>query len=496
MYTFCYRKCIRYIAMYVHLPQVQRVAGNFWDNVTTTHHINLTRFELPGCERVTFNLTDPIYVWITCAVRLHKSGVPLYWKPQTMDHPVYHEPLYGADIQFGKLLRAAAEEARGNIVLFNINWDGGQCGFGSRSCVPIHVQVMNTNSSSTKGVGLVGYLPYICVPEGYRNQPNFLAARSHVLQTCIGKVLDSIEAHARHGFKCDIGGDLLLYPRVGVMSLDTPERVKYFGLANYTCCAICRKRKGRSVTRRATLHNPDEIRRLYTVANNEDVHTLPRIRTRKRAREELRRHGFDYRKRCRLEDHAKMSLVHIPSVGPRLFGGLARCDRLHVYYINYCTYLMELLVQSVHRRGYVTVCQVVQQCHQFRDPRTGTTHPRLPNLLKMTHLTGERRVRAIFYWAHVLGLRADVIDEPIRQASQRAVASLQLLLIALRGHRAYTSHELDFIFLQMGGQFFCALEEMSQFHEQKEYNNKLARHRRDPERNEAPLHFQRTARYA
>ena len=279
------------------------------------------------------------------------------------------------------------------------------------------------------------------------------------------------------------------------MSLDTPERVKYFGLCNYQMCPICRKRKGRSVTRRSTRHNPDVIRRLYTAANNPNPQTRIAIRTRKRAREELGRHGFDYKKRCRLADHAKVSLVHIPSVGPRLFGGLARCDRLHAYYINYCTYAMELLVKSVHRRHFRTVCQVVELCHQFRDPRTGTTHPRLPNLLKMTHLTGERRVRAIFYWAHVLGLRADVIDAPLRQVAQRVVASLQLILIALRGHRAYTSHELDFIFVQMGGQFFSALEEMSQYHEQKEYNNKLLRHRRDPDRNAAPQLFRRTVRY-
>ena len=37
---------------------------------------------------------------------------------------------------------------------------------------------------------------------------------------------------------------------------------------------------------------------------------------------------------------------------------------------------------------------------------TGHTHPRLPTVLKMTHLTAERRVRALFYWAHVLGTKA------------------------------------------------------------------------------------------
>lgn len=476
--------------------RVAMKAGNFWDNVTNTYHIDLTRFELPGCTRVSFSIIDPVYVWISCAVSLHKSGTPLHWHPQTMKHPDTGEALYGAGIQFGKLLRAASEAGQGKIAMFNINWDGGGTGFGSRSCVPIHVQVMNTNSSSTRGLGLVGYLPYIPVPEKCRQDTNYLAAKKHVLQTCIGKVLDCIEARAPHGFKCDIGGDtLLLLPRVGVMSLDTPERVKYFGLRNVSSCPICRKRQGRSLTRIATCHCPDEIKRLYTAANVE-AHTMPRIRTRKRARERLNRHGLDYKKRCRLHDHAKVSLVPpIVSIGPRLFGGVARYERMHVYHINYCTYLMELLVKSVHKRHYATVCAVVTQCHQFRHPRSGATHPRLPNLLKMTHLTAERRVRAIFYWAHVLGVRADVILAPIRQVAQRAVATLQLILIAVRGHRAYTSGELDTIFTGVGTQFFRALEELSQFHNQLEYSNQTILHRRDPERHATPVVFRRARRF-
>ena len=315
------------------------------------------------------------------------------------------------------------------------------------------------------------------------------------LQTCIGHVLDLIEARALHGFRCEIGGEsMLCFPRIGVMSLDSPERVKYFGLQNLQACPICRKRKGRSAARCATCHCPNEIAELYVRAN-EEVHTLPLKRTRKRARQRLARHGLNYEKRCRLTDHAKYSLVQIESIGPRLFSGLARFERMHVYFINYCSYLMDKLVKSVHKSHYATVHEVVLQCHQFRDPWTGTTHPRLPNLLKMTHLTAERRVRGIFYWAHVLGMRADIIYAPIRLAAQRAVTTLQLILIAVRGHRAYTSGELNVIFKSVGGQFFMALEELARFHERKEFNSRATRHASDPDRNQAPLHFKKTNPY-
>ena len=67
-------------------------------------------------------------------------------------------------------------------------------------------------------------------------------------------------------------------------------------------------------------------------------------------------------------------------------------------------------------------------------------------MLKMTHLTAERRVRAIFIWAHVLGTRAEVIVQPCRMHAKVAVAALQILLIAVRGHRPYSFRELVVIF--------------------------------------------------
>ena len=315
------------------------------------------------------------------------------------------------------------------------------------------------------------------------------------LQTCIGRVVAAIEARSVHGFRCKIGReDMLCFARLGVMALDTPERVKYFGLRSKLCCAICRKRKGRSAFKENSSHSIRNISELYAVANGE-AHTRPLISARKRARERLERHGFNPKKRCRLTDHAKHCLVKIASLGDRLFGGLVRYERMHVYFINYCTYLLDLLVKSVPKTGYLLVHHVVRQCHQFRDPWTGSTHPRLPNLLKMTHLTAERRVRAIFYWAHVLGLRAHILPAPIRQAGQRAVATLQLLLIAVRGHRAYTSGEWDVIFKGVGQQFFMALEVLAQFHEGKDFANRMVAHQRDPHRNRQPKHFRKIQRW-
>ena len=122
---------------------------------------------------------DPLYVWITRCNALIEDGQTVHWDTATLRHPVTGEEVHGAGIQYSALLRAARQQAPGRVALFNLNWDGGLLGFGSHSCTPIHVQVMNTNSSSTLAVGLVGYLPYIPVPEGYRSHKNYVAARHH-----------------------------------------------------------------------------------------------------------------------------------------------------------------------------------------------------------------------------------------------------------------------------------------------------------------------------
>ena len=481
--------------------RILKNAGPFWDAVTTTHRINMTPFGLPGVPAtLKFSLIDPVYTWISRCNALHDAGISLQWNAATLHHPDTGEEVFGGGFQYSAFLRKAQYDIgrSGRVAAFNINWDGGQTGFGARSCTPIHVQVMNTNSSSPLTIGTVGYMPHINVAEGMRGEDAYKRAREHVLQSCIGFLLDAIEARAKYGFKCTIGGEtMVLFPRLGCISLDTPEKKKYFGLRNQSTCPLCRKRKGRSVARDATFHDPIAVERSLQIACTPDAQATgqERKRRRKEARDQLLRHGFKWENRCRLHDHAKRILVHIPWIGQRMFAGTARYERMHVYFIGYCGYTMDLLVKCVCKTKFKEVTESVLQCHQFRDPITGVTHPRLPHLLKMTHLTAERRVRAIFYWAHVLGLSAEVVKEPtLRGLAQRAVATLQIILISLRGHRAYTAAELDVIFKEVGTEFFRALEQIAAFYETDRYNKKRQKHTTNPTRYAAAVLFQRTKR--
>ena len=195
-----------------------------------------------------------------------------------------------------------------------------------------------------------------------------------------------------------------------------------------------------------------------------------------------------------MSEHANHCLVtNVDTIGERLFGGLCRYERMHVYYIGFCSYLLETLIELVDTTQFSKVHAVVKHCHQFRDPHTGAVHPRLPHLTKMTHLTAERRVRAIFYWGHVLGTRAEVVrPAALRLPAQRAVALLQLILISMRGHRAYTSPELEVIFKEVGVEFFKALEEMASYVAQQKYEKQVVLHNTDPLRYRSAKIFQKT----
>ena len=193
--------------------------------------------------------------------------------------------------------------------------------------------------------------------------------------------------------------------------------------------------------------------------------------------------------------YAKDCLVHIPQFPHTPFAGLIHYERMHVFFIAYCTYLMELLSNLVPKEKYHIISRQVRACHSFRDPVTGRTHPRLQSIVKLTHLTAERRVRSIFYWAHALGPKAEILPETVRTDAVAAVGLLQLLLIATRGHRSYTQLELDTIFLDAGKEFFRSLERLSEYAETSRLRRGRVAHERNPNNTRPPNPFKRQRRY-
>ena len=164
--------------------RVRRAAGDFWLHVTEKYTVDISQFGLPGHTCVEFSFVDPIFVWLQCCNALHEAGIPIYWDPQTLRHPVTGEELFGAGIQYGESLRQATSSipVGGKVALMSLSWDGGNTGYGSRSAVPICIQVMNVNSASADTIGLLGYLPHVEVSDSYKDSIALRLAKGHIQQ--------------------------------------------------------------------------------------------------------------------------------------------------------------------------------------------------------------------------------------------------------------------------------------------------------------------------
>ena len=158
--------------------------GSFWDNVQETYYIDVKQFGLPGLNNVPFTFIDPIYVWIKQCEELQRDGHEFHWNPKVLRHPRTKKCAYGGGIQYGMLMQTACENtpAESRVALLNLSWDAGDTGYKTRSACPICVQVMNVNSSSTKTIGLVGYLPHAELGDAYCTHSEYKRCQEHILQ--------------------------------------------------------------------------------------------------------------------------------------------------------------------------------------------------------------------------------------------------------------------------------------------------------------------------
>ena len=101
----------------------------------------------------------------------------------------------------------------------------------NRSVYPICVSALNFNGADPMQCGLVGFIPAIEVPASFKETEQYRAIRAHVMQECIGAVLDELENVARGGFVARIANELLHFqPFLVAVRVDSKERKTYFGL--------------------------------------------------------------------------------------------------------------------------------------------------------------------------------------------------------------------------------------------------------------------------
>ena len=106
------------------------------------------------------------------------------------------------------------------------SFDGGDSGISNRSVYPICVSVLNFDGADPLSCGLVGFIPAIDVPNGFKENERYRLARAHVLQSCIGAVVDVIEDVAINGFTAIVGDKMFrFHPFLAAVRVDTKERL-------------------------------------------------------------------------------------------------------------------------------------------------------------------------------------------------------------------------------------------------------------------------------
>lgn len=198
--------------------------------------IDLSAFQLPGgLKDVQFRFVNPLWAWVAAANDMIDGGQTMVYDPKKMFHETTNERLYGAGVAFGKKLAwAAARTPRGGKpALFGISFDGGDSGVSTRSLMPVCVSVLNFDGADPLACGLVGYVPSLAeLPKIFRKKDKrYLLAKCHILQKCMGAIIDELEAVSRDGFTAYIGGrKTRLHPFLVAIRVDSKERKNYFGL--------------------------------------------------------------------------------------------------------------------------------------------------------------------------------------------------------------------------------------------------------------------------
>jgi len=131
----------------------------------------------------------------------------------------------------------------------------------------------------------------------------------------------------------------------------------------------------------------------------------------------------------------------------------------------------------------------------FHDPATGKSTRVLRSMFTDANMSATDKVTLIFVLPHAFGHRALDLPQQYREPFLTMIAYAQIILIAVRGRRAYNVRELREIFDVGWIMLFGAMETiLSQIHAVN-YEKKMKKHRKDPRKNKMPKPYSRPPRF-
>ena len=217
--------------------------------------------------------------------------------------------------------------------------------------------------------------------------------------------------------------------------------------------------------RKGTTHGKTHIQRLWNLAiDGPRARGRNHVRARKRAREQLQRHGFHKKQRCTLLDHAKSILVRDPQE-PRqtLFAGVIFNDLLH-WQLNCCDYGFEAITGVMTKDMKLECDENMSRLPMFRKA-DGTGIRRFQVVSSNTYLTTARRLTLTFMWIHALGTRAHMLPPDCRIPALVAMSHLQIIILACHGRRSYSMDEWSHLLIDSAMVYFDSIQFLMQYKE-------------------------------
>jgi hypothetical protein len=447
------------------LLQKMAAVPAFWPQVQHTYQVDLRHFNLPsGCKEVTFKFVDPLWGWVMAARRQHPKD--MHWKPIAQKRG---QKLYGGGVQYGECMREACRTipAGAYPMLFGVHWDGTSAHGVSSS--PICVCVGNTNICDKSAQYCIGYMPHVPdekKPE-WKKQPLATRVKFYIRQKCFTAILRILEEAATRGVKVRLknqrGEEVarVLYPKLSSLNFDQPEAQLVFGLQNKTGCTKCRRRKGYSAFRSGTRQTRRDVQILYNCAND---NTSPHQNM---ARKKLQHWGFNYRRECCLlqaHDHLFVE------VGGRseVFPCVDYRDRMHglvIFLHRMLRETLDLVIPSAPSRRLLDRRLAAVGKRAFRVDGIAIKAQR--SIFSEVGMSALDKLWVVFQLSHVFGPRdTEILPEAILQPLLNAIATAQLILLAVKGNRLYNKQELELIFDHGFVQFFASLESIREVHHQ------------------------------
>lgn len=164
-------------------------------------------------------------------------------------------------------------------------------------------------------------------------------------------------------------------------------------------------------------------------------------------------------------DHAEEILLRDPArQRPSLFSSVIFNDLMH-WELNCCDYCFDALLGVMTNEMKRKCDETAQKLPMFRNP-DGSGIRRFTQVSLLTYLTTARRLTLMFVWVHVLGTGARVLPEPCRKPALVMIASMQTMILAAQGNRAYSVQEWGRIYVDTARECFAAMEFLMHYKEQ------------------------------